>query len=173
MKMDRIFQCQYPGLCIRLSHAETERDRLSEGLTKAVHELSEMGKRLSEVTAERDALREEAADLRRHTWCAYCGHEIAMDDNSATLIGEHIRLCEKHPMRKVETERDALKKRVEKLEAAMNKAIPFLKDSPGGYGLRLDFAAALSAVLDSPEMGGKKKMTDAELDAFAETIRRA
>ena len=36
------------------------------------------------------------------TYCAYCGAEYPLDDSAATLVGEHIKTCEKHPMRKVE-----------------------------------------------------------------------
>ena len=38
------------------------------------------------------------------TYCAYCGAEYPLDDNAATLVSEHIKMCEKHPMRAVEAE---------------------------------------------------------------------
>ena len=40
--------------------------------------------------------------LANGTYCAYCGAEFPFDDHTATLVGEHIRTCEKHPMRDVE-----------------------------------------------------------------------
>lgn len=41
------------------------------------------------------------------TYCAYCGHRVAgEDDAAASLITEHIRTCAKHPMRTAESERD-------------------------------------------------------------------
>ena len=41
---------------------------------------------------------EEIKRIKSVTWCAYCGHEITLDDEAATKIGEHIMLCEKHPI---------------------------------------------------------------------------
>ena len=38
------------------------------------------------------------------TYCAYCGAEYPLDDAAATLVSEHIKTCEKHPMRAVEAE---------------------------------------------------------------------
>ena len=36
------------------------------------------------------------------TYCAYCGAEFPLDDDAASQVSEHIKTCEKHPMRKVE-----------------------------------------------------------------------
>lgn len=36
------------------------------------------------------------------TYCAYCGHRVAGDDDAASVIAEHIAKCEKHPMRRLE-----------------------------------------------------------------------
>ena len=46
------------------------------------------------------------------TYCAYCGADFPLDDDAASMVSEHIKTCEKHPMRKVEhllsTTQDAL-----------------------------------------------------------------
>lgn len=36
------------------------------------------------------------------TYCAYCGRTYPADDVNASAVSEHIRTCEKHPMRKAE-----------------------------------------------------------------------
>lgn len=36
------------------------------------------------------------------TYCAYCGAEYPLDDNAAAQVSEHIKTCEKHPMRAAE-----------------------------------------------------------------------
>lgn len=43
---------------------------------------------------------------RLPTYCAYCGHRVAGDDEAASQISEHIATCERHPMRAVEKDRD-------------------------------------------------------------------
>ncbi len=50
------------------------------------------------------------------TYCAYCGAEYPLDDDAATLVSEHIKTCEKHPMRAVEA-------RAAELQAALTAAI--------------------------------------------------
>ena len=52
-------------------------------------------------------LRAEVARLQAEndrTYCAYCGEAFIRDDQAASRVSEHIRTCEKHPMRKVELE---------------------------------------------------------------------
>jgi hypothetical protein len=55
------------------------------------------------------------------TYCAYCGHEVRIDAD-ASLISEHIRTCEKHPMRDVEAERDALAAAATRLAAQVEES---------------------------------------------------
>lgn len=43
-------------------------------------------------------LEAEITKMKEHTWCAYCGLEIFIDDEAATKISEHIMACEKHPL---------------------------------------------------------------------------
>ena len=38
------------------------------------------------------------------TYCAYCGAEYPLDDKAAAQVSEHIKTCEKHPMRAAEAE---------------------------------------------------------------------
>jgi chromosome segregation ATPase len=62
------------------------------------------------LSAENAALKAEVTELQMHTYCAYCGTAFDLDkEDSPRLVGEHIKTCKKHPMRKVEQERDWLK----------------------------------------------------------------
>jgi hypothetical protein len=45
---------------------------------------------------------EEIEELKRCTRCAYCGERFPLDTVTADDVGEHIRICEKHPMRERE-----------------------------------------------------------------------
>lgn len=88
---------------------------------------------IEQLTAERDAIAREnvsqkiairestdmlikAADeltrMKSETYCAYCGERFQLDDDVASRVSEHIRACQKHPMRKVEAERDAARAEV-------------------------------------------------------------
>ncbi len=44
--------------------------------------------------------------LKSMTYCAYCGIEFPLDDDAANQVSEHIRTCDKHPLREVEAESD-------------------------------------------------------------------
>jgi uncharacterized coiled-coil DUF342 family protein len=74
----------------------------------------ELRLRLKDVTAAGDALGKEVDRLRKQieqdTFCAYCGHKYPRGTPKFEnqLLSEHIRQCAKHPMRKVEAERDEL-----------------------------------------------------------------
>ncbi len=46
----------------------------------------------------------EIAKIKSVTRCAYCGHEVPIDDEAAIKISEHIMKCPKHPMRVCEAE---------------------------------------------------------------------
>ena len=37
------------------------------------------------------------------TYCAYCGFEVACDDEAGSKISEHVKTCSKHPMREIES----------------------------------------------------------------------
>jgi hypothetical protein len=51
-----------------------------------------------EISRDNCEKQRQIASMKEHTWCAYCGHEIHIDDEAATKISEHIVLCEKHPI---------------------------------------------------------------------------
>lgn len=74
--------------------------------------------RIAELERERDAAQARVAELeaKSHTYCAYCGHKEEIDPNG-TAIAQHIAQCKKHPMRRVERERDTAREIVEKMEA--------------------------------------------------------
>ena len=56
-----------------------------------------------------ETLRAAAGEIDRlktqmdFTYCAYCGHKCPCDGDGSD-VAEHIRTCEKHPMRAVEAE---------------------------------------------------------------------
>jgi hypothetical protein len=51
-----------------------------------------------------DKLQTELTEIKKRTWCSYCGFEITIDDDVATKISEHIRTCTKHPLYKALSE---------------------------------------------------------------------
>lgn len=66
----------------------------------------------ADIDAQVKELQEQNDCLCRKTFCAYCGEEFPLDTVTAEQVGEHIRICEKHPMRIVERERDEAVKAV-------------------------------------------------------------
>jgi len=56
------------------------------------------------------------------TYCAYCGAEYPLDDNAAAQVSEHIKTCEKHPMRETEKRAEKAEARAERLQAALDAA---------------------------------------------------
>lgn len=66
---------------------------------------------LSEITRLQTALEEkerELVEIKSRTWCAYCGHEIPIDDEASSKISEHIMSCSNHPIRIYERHAEAL-----------------------------------------------------------------
>lgn len=68
----------------------------------------------------------ELEEETKRTYCAYCGEAFVIDDQAATLVSEHIRTCEKHPLRAYEQENkrltaeyDACYERMEELQEAL------------------------------------------------------
>lgn len=54
-------------------------------------------------------------EAKRYTYCAYCDYKEENDPDSLGLA-QHIAQCKKHPMRRVERERDAAREIVYKME---------------------------------------------------------
>jgi septal ring factor EnvC (AmiA/AmiB activator) len=57
-----------------------------------------LGNKILQLDKQIAELKAEIARMKEHTWCAYCGLEIHIDDAAATKISEHIMACEKHPI---------------------------------------------------------------------------
>lgn len=92
----------------RLSVVMAAYDGLQSCLTEAKNDATNYYAKCTELMDENKTLKKELDELKKFTYCAYCGLEIHMDDSAATKIGEHIKSCDKHPMRIVEKERDAM-----------------------------------------------------------------
>jgi hypothetical protein len=107
---------------------------------KAEAELAKAQARIKKLTKAADMIAQDIPsvyeDLIEGGWINVDLDGDAAGNECKKLLSESASL---------RAERDALKARVEEMEAVMRKAIPFLKDAPGGYGLRLDFAAVLRA----------------------------
>lgn len=57
------------------------------------------------VAAERE--RDRLAMMAREVTCVWCGHQFVTTlQSQAEELYEHAKVCEKHPVRKAETERD-------------------------------------------------------------------
>ena len=81
----------------------------------AIHEAI---KKLRTENALLTAKNERLLAENSQTYCAHCGQSFVRDDGSASLVGEHIRVCAKHPMRAVEAENKRLQKELEMLKDA-------------------------------------------------------
>ena len=69
---------------------------------------------IEQLTAERDEAREWVRRLQQTTQtltCVYCGKEYppGSPTHGSEVLTEHIRQCDKHPMRAVEQSRDKLR----------------------------------------------------------------
>ena len=64
------------------------------------------------------------------TYCAYCGAEYPLDDAAATLVSEHIKTCEKHPMRETEKRAEKAEARAERYEEALQQIDTWAKAYP-------------------------------------------
>ena len=90
------------------------------------------------------------------TYCAYCGFESPLDVDTS-LISEHIRTCEKHPIREYENQITALRSKVEELrEVIRDIASNYDCDRDAHkYGTVCRRCSALAALTaDKPENGG-------------------
>lgn len=71
----------------------------------------------SDAQAEIERLKAEIVRMKKHTWCAYCGHEILIDDEAATKISKYITEdCPKHPIRIALAEIAALREKLRERE---------------------------------------------------------
>lgn len=108
---------------------------------------------LSAMTAERDEARDWVRRMhndRQTLTCAFCGQAYPPGTaaSSDDALRDHIAVCQKHPMRKVEAERDAAEQRAAVMAAALRSdrfdaAISILCGEGNGYT-----ADRLQAVVD-------------------------
>jgi len=87
------------------------------------------------------------------TYCAYCGAEYPLDDNAAAQVSEHIKTCEKHPMRAVEARAEKAEARAERLQAAVDRLMAYRRDNTLNFQLEKfdDYLRALEAELKGGE----------------------
>ena len=91
---------------------------IAEKVANAFKMLNDEAERL---TKERDEAREWVKKLQQTTQtltCVYCGQMYPPNTptHGSEVLTEHIKVCEKHPMRKLEVENADLRKRVLELE---------------------------------------------------------
>jgi hypothetical protein len=77
-------------------------------------ELNDLLKDNAQLLRERDEAREWVEKLRKTTQtltCVYCGKEYppGSPTHGAQVLTDHIKVCEKHPLRKCEEDRDKLR----------------------------------------------------------------
>ena len=102
-----------------ISAVTAERDKAQKERDDNYAKFLEEGRKFQDAVdgivklkVERDALKGQLGRAigDKDTYCAYCGQAYSLDDpESPRKVGDHIAICSKHPMRKVEQERDKLK----------------------------------------------------------------
>ena len=100
--------------------------------------------RLDAAERERDEARtygerlyRECAGSARSVACAWCGHQYATGtprSQNETLV-QHAKVCEKHPLRQAEAERDTAQAEVARLRAALARTREIMEQT--ARGLRL------------------------------------
>ncbi|MCP4230252.1 MAG: hypothetical protein GY771_08900 [bacterium] len=65
-------------------------------------------------------LKAEINELKSRTYCAYCGEAFELDDIDATDVTGHIKVCPKHPMRKLKAENERLMRKLTECNDAMH-----------------------------------------------------
>lgn len=73
------------------------------------------------------------------TYCSYCGARFPLDDQAASLVGEHIRMCEKHPMRAIEREVGRLRAALEKADHDAEQLFDALNECHDRHNEHCDF----------------------------------
>lgn len=79
------------------------------------------------LVAEIEELKAKLAEPNKFL-CAFCGHTLTIDP---VLVTKHILVCEKHPMRKAESQRDAEAGEVERLKEALRDIIAVIAPMTG------------------------------------------
>ena len=72
-------------------------------------------------------LENEIVGIKSRTWCAYCGYEIAIDNDAPLKIESHIFECEKHPVGLLCKEVERLNKQLD-VESDLRQKILHLED---------------------------------------------
>ena len=91
---------------------ELARDILKSGMTELLRRLA-----AGEEAVKIAELEKELFDIKSKTFCAYCGFEIAIDNDAPLKIEAHIFECKKHPVCILSKRIAELEKEVERLKA--------------------------------------------------------
>ena len=113
------------GWKLRVMSAEKERDTLRADVAALRAEVVRLTKERDEARQCGERLYYQYSQATgKVVTCAFCGHQYA--DGAPTSQHErltaHVLVCEKHPLRAIEAERDTLRQRIAELEADMEAA---------------------------------------------------
>lgn len=103
-------------------------DMLTDAQIEGFARLAKRAPNMRVLLADYEALRAENKALRHEcerTYCAYCGaaFELSPPEVAVEAVTVHIKTCLKHPMRVLEAECEALRRRVAAVEAMPESAI--------------------------------------------------
>jgi hypothetical protein len=123
------------GLLVSIARLKEEVERLRDANAEGYEQL----KRLCE---ENDRL----TKLNLSTICAYCEtfFEADSDGRKVDSLQEHMKVCPKHPMRKVEAENAALREKVEKARDVLDEYEVLGTKSVEGTGIIARFKQILT-----------------------------
>jgi hypothetical protein len=80
----------------------------------------------------------QLAEMKRKyqfTYCAFCGETFEIDAPESTeAISQHIKTCDKHPMRDVERDLAAMAKQRDMLRLALKESMRYLEPALGPMG---------------------------------------
>lgn len=94
-------------------------------LNLATDQIAALERNVKALQRELEQARDEVVRMKEHTWCAYCGLEIHIDDEAATKISKHIMEdCPTHPIRIYQRHSEALEEQVD----LMKRNIKVLKE---------------------------------------------
>lgn len=112
-------ECLRDSIADKLKSKQDEIERLKNLTHFGYSEVPELKKEIERLTKELSEAEAEVYRLNNSTHCSYCEFEVPLDVDSS-VISEHIRTCENHPIRDYEKQIQSLtamnKERVDEIE---------------------------------------------------------